>query len=87
MKTLGPSISGTKCDRDKMIFQQKEGVNQIMMRHTIGAHSDRKPQKLVSSLQNLPTMPKYGSTPLPLGLLHDHNICKLIKYMKNKNLT
>ncbi len=25
--SLGPSISGTKCDRDKPFFSQKEGVN------------------------------------------------------------
>ncbi len=41
---FGPSISGTKCERDKPIFCKKRWVNQW------------------SSLWNLPTMPKYGST-------------------------
>ncbi len=62
--TLGPSIWGTKCDRDKLIFPAKRGVrvNQIMIRHTIGTQSDKKTQKQWSSPQKLPTVPKYGST-------------------------
>ncbi len=38
--TLGPSISGTKYDRDKLNFLQKEGVNQIVMKYEIGTQSD-----------------------------------------------
>ncbi len=37
--TLGPSISGTKCDRDKWIMQ-KEGVDQFVLRYKIGTQSD-----------------------------------------------
>ncbi len=52
-----------KCDRDKqIIFLQKERVNQIMMRHKIGTQLDQQYQKWGSSLQNLPTMPKYVNT-------------------------
>ncbi len=42
-------------------FLQKDGVNQIMMCHKIGTQFDRKSQKCGSSMQNLTTMPKYGS--------------------------
>ncbi len=35
------------------------------MRYKIGTQSDRKSKKRGSSLRNLPTMPKYGSTPHP----------------------
>ncbi len=59
---LDPIISGTKCDRNKLMFMQKEGVNPITMRHTIGTKSDHKSQKGGSSPHNLPTMPYYGST-------------------------
>ncbi len=31
--TLGAIFSGAKCDRDKLIFMQKEKVNQIVMRY------------------------------------------------------
>ncbi len=48
-------------------FLQKEGVNRIVLRYKIGTQSDRKSQKWGSSPRNLPTMPKYGST--PRGLL------------------
>ncbi len=48
-------------------FLQKEGVNRIVLRYKIGTQSDGKSQTRGSSPQNLPTMPKYGSTPLPLG--------------------
>ncbi len=58
--TLGPSISETKCERDKPIFLQKEGVNQITRRHEMGSQSDRRSQKQGSSLLNLHTMAKYG---------------------------
>ncbi len=34
--TLGPCISGTKYDRDKLFFLQKEGVNLIWLSHKIG---------------------------------------------------
>ncbi len=43
-------------------FLQKEGANQIMMRHKIETQMDRKSQKWGSSPQYLSTMPKYGST-------------------------
>ncbi len=59
--TLGLCISGTKCDRDKLIFSAERSVN--MLRYKIGTQSDWKSPKLGSSPQNLPTMPKYGSTP------------------------
>ncbi len=60
--TLGPSISGTKCDRDNPNYLQKEGVNRIVLRYKIGTQSDCKSQKWGSSLRTPPTMPKYGST-------------------------
>ncbi len=41
-------------------FCKKKGLH-----HTRGTNSDWQSQKLGSSLQNLPTMPKYGSTPPP----------------------
>ncbi len=47
------------------LFLQQEGVNQIWLHHTIGTKSDWQSQKWGSSLWNLPTMPKHGSTPLP----------------------
>ncbi len=65
---LVPNISGNKYDRDKPILSAENVVNQILMRYKIGMHSDRKSQKRGSSLWNLPTMPKYGSTPLPPGM-------------------
>ncbi len=40
--TLGPSISGTKCDRDKPFFLQKEGVFWVVLRYKIGTQSYRK---------------------------------------------
>ncbi len=61
--TLGPSISGTESNREKLIFLQKEGVNQIVMSHTVGTDSDQKFQKQGSSPQNLPTMPKTKKYP------------------------
>ncbi len=61
--TLGPSISGTKYDRNKLIFFcRKRGVNRIVLRYKVGTQSDWKSPKGGSSLRNLPTMPKYGST-------------------------
>ncbi len=36
LTNLGPSISRTKCDRNKHYFLQKDRVNQIVMMHTIG---------------------------------------------------
>ncbi len=42
---LGPSISGIKCDKDKPFILQKEGVNQIVVRHKIRTQSVRKSQK------------------------------------------
>ncbi len=59
---LGPSICGTKCDSDKPIFSQKEGVNRITMSHKIRILSNWKSQKWGSSQRNLPNMPKYRST-------------------------
>ncbi len=38
--TLGPSISVTKYDRDKLIYLQKEEVNQIVLSYKIGTQSD-----------------------------------------------
>ncbi len=43
--TLGPSISGTKCDRDNRFFLQKEGVNLIVLGYKIGTPSDWKSPK------------------------------------------
>ncbi len=46
-------------------FLQKEGINRInriVLRYNIGTQSDRKSKKWVLSLQNLPTIPKYGRT-------------------------
>ncbi len=43
--TLGPSISGTKCDRDKLIFFAEKGVNQIALRYKIGTQYVWKFQK------------------------------------------
>ncbi len=40
--TLGPNISGTKCDRDKPIFLKNEGVNRIVLRYKKGTQSDWK---------------------------------------------
>ncbi len=62
MKNVGPSISGTQCDRGNQFCLQKEGLNQIMMRHKMGTQSDRKSQKWGSSARTLPTIPKYGRT-------------------------
>ncbi len=41
---LGPRLSGTKWDRDKPIFLQKEGVNQIVLRYKMGPHQIENPQ-------------------------------------------
>ncbi len=46
-------------------FLHKEGVNWIWFHYAIGTNSDRQSQQRGASPQNLPTMPKYGSTPLP----------------------
>ncbi len=46
----------------KQCYLQKEGVNQIMIRHKIGTQSDRKSQKQLPSPQNLSAMQRYGST-------------------------
>ncbi len=54
-------------------FLQKKGVNQIKLRHKIGTQLDKNSQKWGSSLWNLPTIPKYGSTPPPLDIIN----CKL----------
>ncbi len=45
------------------LFLQKEGVNQNEIACKIGTHSDQKLQNGGTSQQNLPTMPKYESTP------------------------
>ncbi len=53
-------------------FSVEREVNQIVTRHKIGIQS----QKQGSSLCNLPTMPKYGST-LPGMMIHgDFNVKK-----------
>ncbi len=52
--TLCPLISGTKCDRHKLIFSA-ERVGQL--HHTRGTKSDRQSHKRGSSLWKLPTMP------------------------------
>ncbi len=68
--SLGPSLSGTKHDRDKLIFPQKEGVNEIMLMHKLGTQSERNSQTRGSSPENLSTMSKYGSTLLGTCLYH-----------------
>ncbi len=44
--TLGPSISGTKCDRDKLFFsaERKEGVNLIVLMYKKGRNWIGNPQ-------------------------------------------
>ncbi len=46
-------------------FSAEKGVNQIELSHKIGTQLGRKSQIWGSSLWNLPTMLKYGSTPPP----------------------
>ncbi len=48
-KTLGQIISGTKCDRDKQIFLQKEGFNKIKFCIKKGPNGIGKCQKCGSS--------------------------------------
>ncbi len=55
------SLSGTKCDRDKL---QKEGINLIVVEYKIGTQSDWKCPKQGPSPWNLPIMRKYGSSQL-----------------------
>ncbi len=43
--SLGPNISGTKCDRDKPIIFAEREVNRIVLRDKIGTQSDWKPPK------------------------------------------
>ncbi len=80
---LGPSVSGTKWDRIKQIFLQKEWVNRILLKYKTGTHSDRKSPKQGSSLRNLPTIPKYGST--TPGLKHTDMLFYLIYQAFNGN--
>ncbi len=56
------SFGETKFNRDKLFCLKKEDVNQIELTYKIGTQFYRKTQKRGSSLQNLPTIPKYGST-------------------------
>ncbi len=58
---LGPSISGTKCDRDNPTFFCRKS-ELIGVCRKIGTQSDWKSQKWGSSPWNFSTMFKYGST-------------------------
>ncbi len=60
---LGQIISGIKCDRDKPIFLQKEGVNKIELGMKKGPNGIRECQKRGSIEWKFPTMFKYGSAP------------------------
>ncbi len=73
--TLGHSIYRTKYDREKLIFLQKEMVNRIVLSYKIWTQSDWKFAKWGSPPNNLPTMHKYVSAPLPL------EFCSLLSAM------
>ncbi len=61
-------ISGTKCDRDKLIFSAERGVQLDRVGHKKGTQLDRKMSKKGSIEWKFPTIFKYGSAPPPLGL-------------------
>ncbi len=66
--TFGQIISGNKCDRNKLIIFQKEGVNKIVLgikRDPMGSENATKGGQ---SWGKFPTTFKYGSAPLRLEI-------------------
>ncbi len=79
--TLGPSISGTKCDRDNPIFStERGGQSDCVEVYKIGTQLDWKPPKWGSSPRNLPTIAcKGGSTHPGVNINTFYNTTKMYK--------
>ncbi len=76
--TLGQIISGTKCERDKVFFLQKERVNKIGLGIKKGPKWDRKMSTTGVNRAEVPHHLQVWECPPPPGQTSQHNKFKFV---------